>query len=42
MELFAVVFDVEVEGNVALSEVFHFEKGRVDLAIEVVEDEYFP
>ena len=42
MELFAVVFDVEVEGNVALSEVFHFEKGRVDLAIGVVEDEYFP
>ena len=42
MKLLPIIFDVEVKGDVALPEIFHFEKGGVDLPVEIIKDENFP
>ena len=42
MKLFPKIFDIEVKGDIALPEIFHFEKGGVDLPVEIIKDENFP
>jgi hypothetical protein len=38
VELFSRFFEVEVQGDVVLPEIFHLEEGWIDLVVEVIED----
>ncbi len=42
MELFTRLFDVEIESDVVLPEVFDFEEGRDDVVIGLIEYDDFP
>lgn len=42
MELLSCLFDIEVESNIVLSEIFNFEKWGYDIMIGLIENDDFP